>query len=167
MSRWKLVSRSVVREEERTSLYMESAKGEVKTLGALTSQCPSSSADLAVHTTKAASLLSDKLLQRYKSQSRPQSPSDKLSKHSGTESMLNSHLSWLHCFQSPSQRELGYEGSNTVMAVQTFPPSRRGKSQQMAIFTCCYTRESKRLLQLWNGVEVAGGWGITAAARGW
>lgn len=77
---------------------------------ALTSWWPNSPKDLPFYMTKADPPLPGQFLQRHRALCRPQSLAAKLGKYSSTESMLNPHLSQLHCFQSPihtAQRELG------------------------------------------------------------
>lgn len=173
------LKRRVGREErsgERTSLCMESQRGhwlltpeggcvavgsQSEALGALTSRCPSNPADLPAHLTEAAPPWSDKLLQGHRAQCRPESSSKKLGKHSGTASMLNSHLSRLRCFQGPISRlggSWGCEGNHAMMAMQTFPLRRRGKIQQMAMFTCCYTQPPQKVKGYFN-CETEQGWG--------
>lgn len=57
--------------------------------------------DFTIHMTKPAPPLPQELVQRHRAWRRPQSPSEELGKYSGTESMLNPHLSQLSCFEGP------------------------------------------------------------------
>lgn len=128
---WRLVGRRRTGREElsevRTSLYKESQREWCMLRAAsprqwvcrhgaakqgttwVTTWCPNSPEDLPMYMTKAPSVPGE-VLQRHRALCRPQSPSANLGKYSGTESMLNPHLSQLHCFQGPiqtAQSELG------------------------------------------------------------
>lgn len=111
---------------------------------------------------KAAPPLPREFLQRHRALCRPQSPSAKLGKYSGTESMLNPHLSQLHCFQGPiqtAQSELGmweqscHDGSANILFTQERKDSTNG---HVYLLLSPSSTESKRLFQLWNRGQEGG-----------
>lgn len=129
---------------------------------ALTTWCPSSPENPLKYMFKAAPPLPREFLQRHRALCRPQSPSAKLGKYSGTESMLNPHLSQLHCFQGPiqtAQSELGmweqscHDGSANILFTQERKDSTNG---HVYLLLSPSSMESKRLFQLWNRGQEGG-----------
>lgn len=123
----------------------------------MTTWCPKTPKDLPMYVTKAPPLPGE-FLQRHRALCRPQSLSAKLGKYSGTESMLNPHLSQLRCFQGWLRVSWGCQGNHAMMAVQTFSSHRRGKIQQMATFTYCYPHLPRKAKGYFNfGTESRSG----------